>query len=88
MEIKELAKRLRDDTLTRRPKGSKRWSGYYMLNAGHWYIRQQLALYKRKVGVPEGLPLSDAQRLEFELRMLSDESRQSIEKALKDVTKQ
>lgn len=87
MEVKDLAKRMRDDTLARRPKASKRWSGYYMLNAGHWYIRQQLALYKRKVGVPEGLPLSDAQRLEFELLMLSEGVRRQIEKELEGAVK-
>ena len=55
---------------------------YYLLNAGNWIIRSLMEERKKELGVPEHYPISDAQRLDFELGLLNEETREKIAQLL------
>jgi len=60
------------------------YPAYYLLNAGNWIVRALLEEHKNQIGLPAHYPMSDAERLEFELSLLNETARARAEEMIRE----
>jgi hypothetical protein len=79
MQLRELAKAGARNARQSAANGKPQW---YMTNARNSVVRELMEHYRRERKIPAGFPMTDAQRLDFELSLMNDETRERVREIL------
>jgi hypothetical protein len=79
MELRELAKAGARNARRHPVDGKPQW---YMTNARNSVVQELMEQYRQEKKIPAGFPMTDAQRLDFELSLMNDETRERVRKIL------